>query len=286
MNSIYKCPVCGKKLTKTDNIFSCDQKHSYDISNQGYVNLLLANQKNTREPGDNKAMIESRKYFLKQGYYDLLSDKLNELILGCIDESPSMGDNNILDLGCGEGFYSAKLQERLQAFLKTSKPGNRIQLWGIDISKAAILQAAKKDPEIQFCIASNFQLPYMNESLDIIFSIFSPFDSKELLRVLKPGGKIIVVRPGTNHLKELASFIYEKFELQGNTSNLAKNPTLQPIQTFELNYQIHLKNKQDIESLIGMTPYFWSLTEEKKLLLAQQQTLTATADFHLSLFQK
>ena len=97
---------------------------------------------------------------------------------------------------------------------------------------------------------------------------------------------MVVIRPGTSHLKELASLIYEKFELQGKSSNLAANPELRPIQTYEVKYQIHLKNKLDIESLIGMTPYFWTLNEEKKLLLAQQQELITTADFQLSLFQK
>lgn len=298
MNLIYKCPVCNKRLIKTDNALRCDQKHSYDISNRGYVNLLLANQKKTKEPGDSKAMIENRKYFLEQGHYDILSDKLNKIILEWIDQSPTPSDTtNILDLGCGEGFYSA----RLLASIRT-KHRNQIRLWGIDISKAAIQKAAsretivhrppreagsdKRDPRIQFCIGSNFQLPYLDESFDIVFSIFSPFDTKELTRVLKPGGKMIVVRPGASHLKELASLIYEQFELQGNSSNLAQNPDLRPIQTIELKYQIHLQNKQAIKSLIGMTPYFWSLNEDKKLLLAQKQELITTVDFRLSLFQK
>jgi len=278
MNSIYQCPVCGQVLAKAENCFRCAANHSYDISKEGYVNLLLANQKRTKEPGDNKEMIENRKYFLEQGYYDPLSDKLNETISECIDESPA--PVNILDLGCGEGFYS----ERLQKFLK--KHGDEAQLWGIDISKAAIQKAAKRDLHIQFCIGSNFQLPYLNESLDIIFSIFSPFDSKEVTRVLKPGRKMIIVRPGTNHLKELASLIYEKFEHQGNSSNLSEKLEVKPIKTFEVKYQIHLKNQRDIESLIGMTPYFWSLNEEKKLQISKMQEFKTTVDFQISIFQK
>lgn len=278
MNSIYQCPVCGQLLTKTENTFRCTANHSYDISKKGYVNLLLANQKRTKEPGDNKKMIENRKYFLEQGYYDPLSDKLNETISECVDESTA--PVNILDLGCGEGFYS----NRLHAFLKKRRAN--MQWWEIDISKTAIQKAAKRDPNIQFCIGSNFQLPYLNESLDIIFSIFSPCDAKELTRVLKPRGKIIVIRPGASHLKELASLIYEKFEHQGNSSNLDEKLDLTSVKTFELKYQIHLKNKIDIESLIGMTPYFWSLNEEKKLKIAGVQELKTTVDFQISIFQK
>lgn len=283
MNLIYKCPVCGSQLKKTDQVFKCGQNHNYDISKDGYVNLLLANQKNSKNPGDGKAMVENRKYFLEQGYYDRLSDKLNELMAQGIDENhPPQDIINILDLGCNEGFYAA----RLQSFLKKTKPSSKIQLWGIDISKPAIQKAAKRNADIKFCIGSNFQLPYLNESFDFLFSIFSPFDSKELQRVSKPGGKLVVVRPGKNHLKELASLVYEKFELQGNPLDLTANLDLRPVQTFELSYKIHLKDHKDIESLIGMTPYYWTLSEEKKQNLSQQQELTTTADFNLSLFQK
>jgi len=279
MDSIYKCPVCGGQLQKKENVFVCYRNHSYDIAKQGYVNLLLANQKRTKDPGDNKAMVENREYFLEQGYYDDLSKKLNEIILETLSESDGLA--NILDLGCGEGFYIARLKTMLK-----EKHRDKVQLWGIDISKSAIQKASKKHRKMQFCIGTNFQLPYLNESVNTIFSIFSPFDAQELMRVLKPGGKMIVVRPGPSHLKELASLIYEKFELQGNGPNVAEKLDLQPLEMFEVKYQMHLKNKRDIESLVGMTPYFWSLSEEKKLLLAQQQELTVTADFQLSLFQK
>jgi 23S rRNA (guanine745-N1)-methyltransferase len=298
MNTIYKCPVCGAELTKTVGVFSCPQKHSYDIAKQGYVNLLLANQKRTKEPGDSKEMIASREYFLEQGYYDPLSDKLNQIILGWIAEpskdagtaaktaepapESARAHMNILDLGCGEGFYS----RRLQSFLEDADTARQVQIWGIDISKSAIQKAAKKNPSIQFCIGSNFQLPYLKESFDVIFSIFSPFSGRELARVLKPDGKIIVVRPGPGHLKELASLLYEKFELQGKSPDAAIEPDLQPLQTFEVKYPVRLKTNRDIESLVGMTPYFWTLNDEKKQRLSQQQDLPATADFRLSCFKR
>lgn len=282
MDSIYQCPVCGQKLakalSKSENAFRCGANHSYDISKEGYVNLLLANQKRTKEPGDSKEMIAHRKFFLELGYYDDLSDWLNKTVSELIKKYPAPA--NILDVGCGEGYYAARLQEF------TKKSNQSAQLWAIDISKPAIQKAAKRDPDIQWSIGSSFQLPYLTESLDIIFSIFSPFDPKEISRVLKPKGKLIVIRPGKNHLKELASLIYDKFELQGNPAGIEEYPGLQRLKTFELTYQIHLKNKKEIESLIGMTPYFWSLNQEKKSQISEKQELKTTVDFQISIFQK
>lgn len=281
MNTIYQCPVCGLELKKTEGSFACAQKHSYDISKRGYVNLLLANQKRTKDPGDSKTMIENRKYFLEQGYFDSLSDKVNEKVSDIRDQVMSAKNNqeiNVLDLGCGEGYYAARLRKRLDG----------IRLWGIDISKAAIHTAAKRDPVIQWCVGSNFQLPYLNGSLHGIFSIFSPFDPGEITRVLSPGGTLIVVRAGTEHLKELASLIYDTFEPQGKGTppDFFAYPDMNHVQATEVRYQMHIKNSRDIESLIGMTPYVWSLKEEKKMVLSQKQDLTVTADFQMSIFQK
>jgi len=280
MESIYKCPVCGHALSRIEKVLLCDNKHSYDIASQGYVNLILANQKKTQDPGDSKEMVAHRTAFLEQGHYDRLSDKLNEIVIGFIEKSTM--DFNVLDLGCGEGYYS----EKLQGFLGKKNPNPHVQLWGVDVSKSAIQRAAKRSQKIQFCVGNNYRLPYLDGSIDVAFSIFSPLDSKELMRVLKPDGKIIVVRPGANHLMELASLLYDKFELQGDSSNLPESLNRQPIDEGHVKYQIHLKSKAEISSLVGMTPYFWSLGEGKKALLAQKEELETTVDFQWFVFQK
>jgi len=274
---MYKCPVCNKGLKKEGKTFVCEQRHSYDISKEGYVNLLLANQKNSKDPGDSKEMIQNRTNFLEQGFYDPLAKKLNETIAEAVSKIPGA---NILDLGCGEGFYTQKLEQYL------TKNKNEFQLWGVDISKSAIQKAAKRDPHIYFCIGSNFQLPYCNRSFDLIFSIFAPLDPQEIARILKPNGKIIVVRPGPTHLQELAELIYEKAELQGNSSNLSENLNMPELKTMNITDKIHLKNQENIQNLIGMTPYFFRLSEEKKLRIKEKKELITTIDFQLSIFQK
>jgi hypothetical protein len=106
------------------------------------------------------------------------------------------------------------------------------------------------------------------------------------MRVLKPGAKIVVVRPGASHLMELASLLYDKFELQGDSSKLPELFHRPSVEETHVKYQIHLKSKNDIESLVGMTPYHWSLGPEKRALLAQKEELETTVDFLVSVFQK
>ncbi|MFA5828910.1 MAG: methyltransferase domain-containing protein [Candidatus Gracilibacteria bacterium] len=292
MESIYLCPVCKQQLEQVNKSFICSQKHTYDISREGYVNFLLANQKKTKDPGDSKLMVDGRQFFLDQGYYDPLAKEINKIILPLVKKSKTK-NFNILDVGCGTGFYSGKLQESLklgtqaQHSTRASKPSApSAHLWGIDISKPAIQKAAKKYPDIHFSIGSNFHLPYLNESLDLIFSIFSPFDSKELFRVLKPGGKILLIRPAHNHLKELATLIYDKFQLQGNPLDLSESLGLSLLEKYQLGFEIHLKNNEDIMNLVSMTPYHWHLNEEKKALLAKTREFTTGTDFQISLYQK
>ena len=283
MDSIYKCPVCGQKLKSEGRVLRCGKNHSYDIASEGYVNLILANQKRSQDPGDDRGMVQNRAHFLGQGYYNPLSDRLNGLISGFMEESKGHdGDFGILDVGCGEGYYAERLLESLGKL----NPRGRFQIWGIDVSRSAIQRAAKRSRQIQWCVGNSYRLPYLDESVDVAFSVFSPFDPKELLRVLRPGGKIIVVRPGPGHLGELATLLYGKFELQGDSSKLPAAFDRQPIAEDVMSYEIQLKSNKDIESLVGMTPYFWSLGDEKRAAMAQIDSLKVTADFYWSVFQK
>lgn len=279
MEFIYQCPVCKQKLELINKSFICEQKHTFDVSREGYVNFLLSNQKKTKDPGDSKFMADNRQFFLDKGFYDPLSDEINKTILALITKAET-DCFNILDVGCGVGIYSGKLEKDLKNI------ENRVQLWGIDISKPAIQKASKKYPEIKFSIGSTFHLPFLDESLDVVFSIFSPFDPKELFRVLKPGGKILLVRPGSTHLRELGTLIYGRFQLQGNPLDLSETLDVSLIEKHNLQYEIQLKNNQELMSLVNMTPYNWHLTAENKSLLAKTREFAASVDFQISLFQK
>ena len=101
---LYSCPVCGGSLAWGEHACRCPEGHSFDIAAQGYVNLLLANQKSSPNPGDNAEMVAGRTRFLDSGSYAPLSDALNGTVLALCGDAP-----RILDAGCGEGYYAARL---------------------------------------------------------------------------------------------------------------------------------------------------------------------------------
>ena len=73
------CPICQAPLQILDNGVACPASHRFDRARQGYLNLLPVQHKNSRDPGDNAAMVEARRRFLDGGYYAPLAKRLAEL---------------------------------------------------------------------------------------------------------------------------------------------------------------------------------------------------------------
>ena len=155
--SIFRCPLCRSKLEKTDRALRCEHGHSFDISAEGYVHLLPPNKMNSKVPGDSKEMASSRSAFLNKGYYEPLLRELENTVLELSKgEAPT-----VLDCGCGEGYYTAGLLEALK------NGGVKPKIVGIDISRPSVRRAAKRSREIEFAVASVFDLPLLCSSFDL-----------------------------------------------------------------------------------------------------------------------
>lgn len=272
---IYKCPVCQGKLEREGKRFVCPNNHSYDISEKGYVNLMLANQKKTKNPGDNKDMIESRRDFLNKGYYKRFSDCLNEVIIGELHDNGA----TILDAGCGEGYYISNLRNR---FLKENKSNSKF--YGTDISKNAIMYAAKRDKNITLSVGSSFDLPIINNSLDCVIRNFAPGDEKEFHRVLKEEAILVIATPGVEHLFGLKEVLYEKPRKNEIKENIPEG--FKHIRKKEVRYDISLDNAEDISNLISMTPYYWSISESTREKIGEITELKTELDFKIDVFKK
>jgi len=74
---------------------------------------------------------------------------------------------------------------------------------GIDIAPFAVRLASRRHEDVTFAVANTFELPLSDGSMDCILTIFSPWPVEEFRRVLRPGGFVVAVGPGEQHLMGL-----------------------------------------------------------------------------------
>lgn len=285
MSHIWQCPACQAELVSQDKVLRCEHNHTYDVAKEGYVNLLLANQKRSKDPGDNKAMINARRGFLEQGYYQPLADKLAELISIHLPLCNLNRTLALFDAGCGEGYYLNQIRQTLQQrhLPATSDTPRLIQAAGCDIAKVAIQKASKKYQQCHFAVASTFHLPVSNASQDAVIQVFAPASATEVQRVLRANGIWLQVNPAPEHLRELKAMIYDSAE--PHQTKAISSTDLQLVGDHRLSFEITFGSNADKTNLLMMTPFYWSASEEAKQRIAQS-LYTVTCDFHIQMLKK
>ena len=267
--SLFTCPICAAPLERGERAYACPNGHAYDKAREGYVNLLPANKKHSKAPGDDKGMAEARRRFLSGGYYGHLLAAL--CALGAEYAPPGEA---VLDSGCGEGYYTAGLWEAL----------GRPPLAGIDLSKPSVRLAARRVPEGEFAVASVYHLPVADQAVDLLIDCFSPLALEEFARVLKPGGWFLYVVPGARHLWELKQVLYDR--PYPNEEKQTPYPGFAYRAIREVDFTAHLPDPQTIQDLFQMTPYFWKTPKEGAARLAALPSLDTTVSFRVHVFQK
>ena len=279
MRSVLKCPVCGEELNRVERSYKCVNNHTFDMGKQGYVNLHMSNEKRSKNPGDDKAMIISRKNFLEKGYYKKISGTLNEIILDDIKSRKLEGEINLLDVGCGEGYYTNLLRDELN----NSEIENHIV--GVDISKDGIIHAARSYKGIEWIVASGSKLPIQDNSLDYVICMFSYIDPVEYRRVLKKDGKLIVVSTGEYHLVEIKEVVYDKLKMEyyRPTEDIKDGYIYEKL--VNIKYETMIETNNDIKSLFDMTPYRWKSPKDGVERLFQLGELKITVDVNVDVFR-
>jgi 23S rRNA (guanine745-N1)-methyltransferase len=252
--------------------YRCENNHCYDLAREGYVNLLLANQKKSKDAGDSKEMIQARRRFLSQGYYDLLPTALVELVSAHL---PAAQQACLLDVGCGDGYYTGYIQQRV---------ADRCQFWGLDISKPGIIAAAKQFKEINFSVSSSYRLPLQDESVDAIIKIFAPGDEQEFHRTLKEQGIYISVVQGQRHLYALKEIIYPEPQEHSGDEELPAGFEL--VEKITRKGDIKIANNGDIKNLLMMTPYYWHLPRDVQEKMTTLKSLSTEIEFSIRVYRK
>jgi 23S rRNA (guanine745-N1)-methyltransferase len=268
MSLHYTCPICSLslELNLENNRLSCDNNHSFDMAKEGYFNLLPVQLKKSKVPGDSKEMVMARRNFLARGHYNFLRDAL------CISIADVASNGPLLDLGCGEGFYTHKFAEQ----------HNVTDAYGLDISKTAVKYAAKRFKNCQFSVASSSNAPFNTATFSTLVSVFSPLFEAELHRLCGTAANLIVASPGSEHLKELKALIYRDV----NEHQPVATPKGFKLEEHTLYTQQVSLELEELSELINMTPFAWKFRPEHWQNLKECVPMSVTLSFYVSVFSK
>ncbi len=269
----FCCPVCNEALTFDGKSFVCPNRHCYDRSKSGYVNLLLSQSKKGARHGDDKRMVSARRAFLEKDFYLPFAEAAAKLAAFYFPQN-----GVFLDCGCGEGYYTQKVAVAL------AKSGKNGEILGIDISKDALNAAGKRGSFDALAVASAYRLPLSDESCDMVMTLFAPVCEEELFRVLKPEGLFLLGVPLRRHLFSLKAAVYaHPYE---NEEALPAFSRLHLIQKKEIKSRIVLEDPTNIQNLFLMTPYYYKTGREDQQKLQALTFLETEAEFGLFLYQK
>lgn len=269
----FICPVCGEGLSLRERSLICPRRHSFDLSREGYVNLLIARRGKQGNHGDDKLMVRSRRDFLNKGYYQPLLEQVCQAVTAHVQP-----ESVLLDAGCGECWYTAQVWEALE------QAGKNCTLLGVDISKDALAVGAKRSKSLQLAVASVFHLPVAAQSCQLLMSLFAPYCQEEFLRVLAPQGKLILAVPLERHLWGLKQAVYENPYLNEVKSWELEGFSL--VEKKEIRQRIHLACQEDIWNLFTMTPYYYKTGTGDQQRLKALMELDTEIEFAVAVYRK
>ena len=262
--SVFLCPVCREPLTENAAGLVCPAGHAFDRARSGYVNLLSALGGGNH--GDDRLMVRARRAFLDGGYYAPLAQALSDAALRY-----AVPGVRVLDAGCGEGYYTSLVRQTLE------EAGKAPQVFGVDISKDALSLAGRRDKALELAVASIYGLPLPDRCCDLLLSVFSPLCRDEFCRVLTPGGIWLLVYPLAEHLWELKAAVYD--EPYPNRPDPDEQEGFALLEKRELRFPITLPDREPVENLFMMTPYYYKTSRRDQEKLSSLTSLTTQAAF-------
>lgn len=266
------CPLDSLPLTRTEQQLVCDNGHSFDIARQGYANLLPVQHKNSRHPGDSKAMVDARTAFLDSGVYQPIAAQLAETAMALL---PTQGECCVLDAGCGDGYYLESLFQQLT----TTRQGLTLNMVGLDIAKPAVLAACRRNKAMTWLVGSNTRPPLVADAVDLLICMFGFPCWEAFAEVLRPGGHLVLVESGPEHLIELREVIYPEVRRSPPpTLDKAEAAGFRLVDAQTLTFRTGPLSRETLDQLLIMTPHLYRASHEGKTAAAALDTLDLTVD--------
>ncbi|WP_416984541.1 methyltransferase domain-containing protein [Streptomyces sp. T028] len=234
------CPTCRTRHLHPDRgALRCPVGHTFDIARHGYAGLLTGTRATS---GDDAAMVRARDRFLSTGAYAPIRKAGARLAAGAVSEQAT-----VVDVGCGTGYYLAGVLDQL--------PGARGL--GLDTSARALRSAARAHDRAAAVAWDVFRpFPLADGVADVVLDVFAPRNPAEFHRVLRPTGRLIVVRPTARHLAELRGRLPATVTIdpaKEQRLHRALDPFFEAAVTEQVEYPATL-TRLDARDLVAMTP--------------------------------
>lgn len=261
------CPHCARPLTLDGRTLRCAAGHSFDQAKQGYASLLAGDAHTGT--GDTADMVAARGDFLAAGHYRPIADALAE----------AAGETNglVADLGAGTGYYLAHVLDRAGGVGAA-----------LDISKFALRRAARAHPRIGALVCDAWRpLPLLDDSADLLLNVFAPRNGPEIRRVLRPGGRMLLVSPTSRHLRELVAALglLSVDEDKERRTDEKLSPWLTRADRTEVEFRLRLSHAEAAE-VVAMGPNAWH-TDPARIAAALAELpdpIEVTGSVHLTTY--
>lgn len=291
-----RCPQCGAPLALFENrSLVCVQRHCFDLSTKGYINLAPGHNQSAEKY--DAALFESRSRVFADGFYAHVAQALQTVMerhMATMNHNPDAGEppapsvrltgsssapspadqaiplheSNlpqsfaplVVDVGCGEGYYARVLAE------SATHPA----VVGVDLSRDAILAAARQAPTLHWFVADLTRLPFADHSADVLLDVLTPADYREFARVLKPDGLLLKVIPADDYLCEIRQAVAEQLH-SSEFSNARVQEHLranaQVVEQLSVRRTLPVTPAQ-AQAFLRMTPMTFGLTDAQREAIA------------------
>jgi 23S rRNA (guanine745-N1)-methyltransferase len=220
-------------------------------------------------------MVADRAAFLAAGHYSGLTEALSGAVLA--DDAPP---GALLDLGGGTGHHLAAVLDRLPDAVGVV----------LDSSRYAARRAARAHPRGMAVVADSWaRLPIRDGALDRVLVVFAPRNGPEIARVLRPGGRLVVVTPAADHLTELIEPLGLLRVDPGKAARLAAavEPHLERV-TATAHREVLALDHAAVTTLVGMGPHARHLARDAvtAAVAALPEPVAVTASVEVTTYRR
>ena len=174
--ALLRCPICSGSFHQEGKSLLCDKRHCYDVAKQGHVNFAP----NAKPSFYKKELFESRAKAFEAGVFAPVVAAVGEALEKYVRAERPV----VADAGCGEGYY-----------LRSVCPERDMIRIGFDLSKEAVLLAAKGDRRSTYFVGDLANIPLADGCCDAVLDVFTPANYAQFGRILKKDGVLIKLAP-------------------------------------------------------------------------------------------